>query len=156
MLSVAVVAAHAQVRAVVGSIGSNRTLNMEGIVSDVSLSVMSVASQRFNTIDEVNKIKDFVYNELSKEFPFTLLPESDVLSNEKFQDFVKTENANGLATAAKFSADREVPEGYLTYLMNPAGAIECFPDVNAVMEIHVNCTLTTKSSIGNNGSAIAK
>ncbi|GHU94933.1 hypothetical protein FACS1894156_3770 [Bacteroidia bacterium] len=153
----AFVVTNAQVTAVVGYIGANRTLNMESGINDVALRVQEFSSDKFNTLNEVNKIKDFIYNELAKEFPFTLLQESDILANEKYQTYVKEANAKGLAVVEKVANDRVVPEGYLVQeYLNPEEVIACFDGVNAVMVVRISLSLTPTVLVYGNGSAKAK
>ncbi|MDR0874373.1 MAG: hypothetical protein LBN27_13080 [Prevotellaceae bacterium] len=147
---------NAQVTAVVSSIGANKNLVMGSGIEDVALTIQSISSDKFNTLDEVSKIKNFILNELSKDFPFTIVPESDALANENYQTYVKETNAKGLLALSKVATEREVPEGYLTYPVNPAEVLGYFNGANAVMSINVSISLEPTVLINKNGSAKAK
>ncbi|MDR1673665.1 MAG: hypothetical protein LBS09_09450 [Bacteroidales bacterium] len=94
--------AHAQVKAVIGTVSSNASLYTEGF-NDVFIKVITVTSDRFSLVSKLDKVKDYVYNELSKELPFTLVPENSVLGNEAFQAYAKEDNEkiNAINTAVK-------------------------------------------------------
>jgi hypothetical protein len=151
---VAVFVSNAQVTAVVSSIGSNKNLVMGSGIDDVALTIQSISSDKFNTLNEVNKIKDFVFNELSKDFPFKIVPESDVLANENYQVFVTEMNAKFTTENAK--NEREVPEGYLNYQRYPIQVLSYFAGANAVMSINVGLSLEPSAMYGTSGSAKAK
>ncbi|MDR1864591.1 MAG: hypothetical protein LBR08_03370 [Bacteroidales bacterium] len=150
---------HAQVKAVVASVTANRTLYTAGF-TDVSINVIGMVSDRFNVQTEVSKVKDFIYSELSKDFPFTLIPESDFLANTSFQEHVASVKNNAFVNATKAVNDRVGVDGYLYTVVKSdvAKALECFSaeSVNAVMVIAVDCYLAPKVLIGGNGSALAK
>jgi hypothetical protein len=161
--------ADAQVKAFVGHIGISKELTFDKDINDIGLSIQALQGDKFNTLDELNKIKDFIYNELSKEFPFTLLPENDVLWNEKYQDFVVKSNAQPVYDG-KLSEEIPwlVPEGYLIWEVarfptwplrhaRPADIIPLFEGVNAVMNINISIRLEPDGMlIAGNGRAKAR
>ncbi|MDR1667351.1 MAG: hypothetical protein LBS03_06655 [Bacteroidales bacterium] len=168
ILAVAVMSAHAQVKAVFGAISSNASLYTEGF-NDVSIKVVTVTSDQFSLVSKLDKVKDYVYNELSKELPFTLVPESSVLGNEAFQAYAKEDNGkvNAINTAVKVvsagsGVTRIGSDGYLLRQgfakKETATIINFFTEeqANALLQIDMDFYLSPNILVMGNGSAAAR
>ncbi len=157
-LALSVFYANSQVNKVaVVSLSANDGLRTEGF-EDVAINTMSdlFMGQDFNITEELEAFKVYLYEELSKEFPFEFIDEATVINNEKFVAF---KDAYAETAASKLSK-RITYEGYSNYLglykKITEQLSEMFPEADAFMVVELNYTIAAKTMIGGNGAAGGK
>lgn len=171
------VSMQAQIKAVVGAISANGSLYTSGF-NDVSIKLISVTSDQFSIVEKLDRIKNYVYNELSKDLPFPLVPESVLLGNEAYQDYVKEsnkflDNLNNFAQGAKIVAITNDPlsgsgagarigsPGYLLDRSLNGKDITAITDFfteeqpNTALSIDIDCCLAPVFLTMGSGSAVA-
>lgn len=139
------------------AISANDGLRTEGF-EDIAINTMSdlYMGQDFNITEELEAFKNYLYTDLSKEFPFELIDEATVINNEKFIAF-----KDAYAESASGKISKRLPyEGYSHYLglfKKPTTELsEIFPDADAFMVVEINFTVAPKTMIGGNGAAGGK
>jgi hypothetical protein len=160
VLSIALIyfVANSQVNKVaVVAISANDGLRTEGF-EDVAINTMSdlYMGQDFNITEELDAFKNYLYNDLAKEFPFSFLDEESVINNEKFIAF-----KNDYAESATGKISKRLPyEGYSHYLglykKLTKQLSEIFPEADAFMVVDLNYSVSPKTMIGGNGAAGGK
>jgi len=142
---------------VVVAISANDGLRTEGF-EDIAINTMSdlYMGQDFNITEELDQFKAYLYGDLAKEFPFTLVDEATVINNEKFIAF-----KDAFAESAAGKLSKRLPsDGYSHY----AGLYkklteqlsEIFPEADAFMVVDLNYSVAAKTMIGGNGAAGGK
>jgi|GEM_PF-2893908 len=139
------------------ALSANDGIRTEGF-EDVAINTMSdlFMGQEFNINEELEKFKTYLFNELATEFPFILIEEETILSNEKFIVF---KDAFAESTTGKVS--KRIPfEGYSHYLglyKKPTTELsEIFETADAFMVVQIDFNIAPKTMIGGSGAAGGK
>jgi len=154
-LALSVFYANSQVNnVVVVAISANDGLRTEGF-EDVAINTMSdlYMGQDFNITEELDQFKTYLFSELAKEFPFTLVDEATVINNEKFIAFKEA-----YAESAGGKISKRLPsEGYSHYTglykKLTEQLSEIFPEADAFMVVDLHYSVAAKTMIGGNGAA---
>ena len=147
---------NAQVKTFVAAATANEKIYAEGF-NDKTLELFNFVGDKFSMADESMKVKDYIFNDLVKELPFTVLSEDVVLSNSTFNAYV-TERKSGITG----SIGRTAVENYLSFVPvkkdNLQELIDIFKEegANSVMSIDMNYCVSAKTLIAGNGTAVAK
>ncbi len=154
-LALSVFYANSQVNnVVVVAISANDGLRTEGF-EDIAINTMSdlYMGQDFNITEELDQFKTYLFGDLAKEFPFTLVDEATVINNEKF---IAWKDAFAESAAGKIS--KSLPcEGYSEYSglykKLTVQLSEIFPEADAFMVVDLHYSISAKTMIGGNGAA---
>jgi len=107
----------------------------------------------FNLTDLLKEFHTQFFESYSKEFPFQLLPESEVTNNESYKAYAPL----GIATSGIFEADKYITsiEGYKIFLVlighdNEKNMLKIFTQADGVMHVSISFKLV-KIGLGGMG-----
>jgi len=125
-----------------------------GLVGDL---IQMSDNEKFNTQKITGDLRDLIFNDLSKEFPFEFIPQDSIINNTDYQALIKDPSA--FMEAATFgNASAEEPlNGYMlfNYISNKMEKklFEIFPQADAIMIVDLEffleaSTLLLNTTIG--------
>jgi len=163
LLSLSVSAADGDKVVALTGIFVNKVIQMEGAPSVVLDKIAALSENPKFQLDSILvQFKKKFETEYALNFPFTLLPEQEVVNNEGYKEFVSYFNGPNSLMAKLYKP--LLPEGYKFMLRGSGGFIKeenwdetkmlaIFPSVDGVIFIQLDYTIRPKIAIGGMGSA---
>lgn len=154
-LALSVLCAEAQMNkvAVVG-ISANNEINTVGF-NDLTLNEIQglFTGTEFNIDEELARFKDYLLNDLAKEFPFEIIDESTIINNEGYIALKDKYQKGLIARITK----RTPAEGYAPlqgFKKSQLDSLsEMFESANAFMIVRLEYNIGAKTMINGNGKA---
>lgn len=143
----------------------DKWIDMSGIGSDAAL-LSSVATlvedPAFDIKKVLTKFHDVFFNEYAKQFPFDLLPESEVVGNENYKAYESYWDETADKDQKKLLQRYATVDGYKPLLemwsksekRNEMRMLEMFGDkVDGVMFVYLDFSMVQKVAVGGTGAA---
>jgi hypothetical protein len=143
----------------------DKWIDMSAIGSDAALlsSVGTLAEDpAFDVKKELTKFHDVFFNEYAKQFPFDLLPESEVIGNADYKNFESYWDETADKDRNKLMQRYATVDGYKPLLemwsksekRNENRMLEIFGDkVDGVMFVYLDFSMVQKIAVGGTGTA---
>jgi hypothetical protein len=143
----------------------DKWIDMSGIGSDAAMlsSVATLAEDPAFDIKKVlTKFHDVFFNEYAKQFPFDLLPESEVIGNESYKTYESFWDETADKDRNKLMQRYATVDGYKPLLemwsksekRNEKRMLEIFGDkVDGVMFVYLDFSMVQKIAVGGTGAA---
>jgi hypothetical protein len=107
----------------------------------------------FDLKSTLTKFHKAFFEEFAQDFPFTILPENEVIENPDYKNFVRRDTSEGFLKNNQSVPGYNLYDVSIVYKRDLEKLIEIFPDVDGFMFIYTYYEVAPKIAVGGNGTA---